>query len=71
MKYSFSKYLSSLLTREDKKAIINYIHREINLGIPGQDIHFAIRGSNGLVSFKRIDIYVNPKGLIFISSAIN
>ena len=71
IKYSFSPYLKELLLKTDEAVILDYIHRSVKMGIPGTDRHFAIRASNGLKSFKRIDVYVSTIGIIYLSSIEN
>lgn len=63
-----SVHLSSLLNALDVDAIKSYLERQPKMGIHLLDRHFAIRKSNGLVSFARIDIYVSSGGMIFLSS---
>lgn len=68
MKLKFSVHLSNMLNVHDIKAIALYLERQSKIGIPVLDNHFAIRKSNGLISFSRIDIYVSLGGMIFASS---
>jgi len=68
MKLKFSVHLSNMLNVHDIKAITLYLERQPKMGIHILDHHFAIRKSNGLVSFSRIDIYVSLGGMIFLSS---
>ena len=68
IEYLFSSYLSNLLDKEDKETILKYLEREAGFGITPTDRHFAIRASNGLKAYERIDVYVNHLGLIFIAS---
>jgi len=68
MKLKFSVHLSNMLNVHDIKAITLYLERQSKIGIHILDHYFAIRKSNGLVSFSRIDIYVSLGGMIFLSS---
>jgi hypothetical protein len=68
MKLMYSVHLSNLLNVHDINAINLYLARQPKMGIHILDRHFAIRKSNGLVSFSRIDIYVSLRGMIFLSS---
>ena len=68
MKLKFSVHLSNMLNVHDIKAITLYLERQPKMGIHILDRYFAIRKSNGLVSFSRIDIYVSLCGVIFLSS---
>jgi len=63
----FSVHLCSLLNAQDIDAIASYLERQTKMGIYIPDRYFAIRKSNGLVSFSRIDIYVSVGGMIFLS----
>ena len=68
IKLTYSVHLSNLLNVHDLKAINLYLAKQPKMGIHILDRHFAIRKSNGLVSFSRIDIYVSLGGMIFLSS---
>ena len=68
MKLMYSVHLSNMLNVHDIKAINLYFARQPKMGIYILDRTFAIRKSNGLVSFSRIDIYVSLGGMIFLSS---
>ena len=65
----FTVHLSSLLNAQDIDAIASYLEIKSKMGIHILDRLFAIRKSNGLVSFSRIDIYVSVGGMIFLSHA--
>ena len=66
-KLMYSAHLSKLLNADDIKAINLYLTRQPKMGIHILDRTFAIRKSNGLASFWRIDIYISLNGMIFLS----
>ncbi|CAA6807452.1 MAG: Unknown protein [uncultured Sulfurovum sp.] len=66
----YSPHLTPLLNSKDISSINSYLDIQAGRGVLIADKHFAIRKSNGLTSFERIDIYVAPNGLIFLSSFV-
>jgi len=63
MKLKFSVHLSNMLNVHDIKAITLYLEKQPKMGIHILDRYFAIRKSKGLVSFSRIDIYLERVNL--------
>jgi len=68
MRLSYCLHLCDVLNAADISCINLYLERQSKMGIPILDRHHAIRASNGLTSFSRIDIYVAPNRMIFLSS---
>jgi hypothetical protein len=58
----FSQHLIKTMSKEDRNAILENIISKTWLENKTNQ-HYAVRKSNGL-SFYRIDVYVNPDGLI-------